>query len=76
MSSLRQPNRTPERLVLLVAATASVAYVGAGIALFVTSETYGLLPESGMLRYGMGALLIIYGLFRAFRAYQRFKEEF
>lgn len=72
---MRQRSRTPERLVLWVAAAASVAYFSAGIALLITSESFGFLPEPGSLRYGMAILLIAYGAFRAYRAYQRFKEE-
>jgi len=71
---MRGQNRGSARLTLYVAVLASLAYLGGGIALIASSQSFGMLPETGPLRYSMGALLLIYGLFRAYRAYQGFKE--
>ncbi len=71
---MRGQNRGPARLTLYVATLASLAYLGGGIGLIASSQSFGVLPEPGLLRYSMGALLIIYGAFRAYRAYQRYQE--
>lgn len=71
---MRGRDRGSAQLTLYVAALASLAYLGGGIALIASSQSFGMLPEPGLLRYSMGALLVIYGVFRAYRAYQRFRE--
>ena len=71
---MRGQNRVPAQLTLYIAALASLAYLGGGIALIASSQSFEVFPEPGLLRYGMGTLLIIYGAFRAYRAYQRFQE--
>jgi hypothetical protein len=71
---MRGQNRGPAKLTLYISVVASLAYLGGGIAMIASSQSFGVLPEPGLLRYGMGALLIIYGAFRAYRAYQRFQE--
>ena len=71
---MRGQNKGPARLTLYISALASLAYLGGGIGLIASSQSFGVLPESGLLRYSMGALLIIYGAFRGYRAYQRFQE--
>lgn len=70
---MRRQNQGPARLTLYVAVLASLAYLGGGIALIVSSQSFGVFPEPSVLRYGMGALLLVYGSFRTYRAYQRFK---
>ena len=72
---MHKQNRGPARLTLYVAVLASLAYLGGGIALIASSQSFGIFPEPGLLRYGMGALLLTYGSFRAYRAYQRFQED-
>jgi hypothetical protein len=71
---MRGQNRGPAKLTLYIAGLASLAYLGGGIGLIASSQSFGVLPEPGLFRYSMGALLIIYGAFRAYRAYQRFQE--
>ncbi|GAB4015398.1 hypothetical protein [Spirosoma koreense] len=71
---MRRQNQGPAQLTLYISVLASLAYMGGGIALIASSQSFGMLPEPGPLRYSMGALLLIYGLFRAYRAYQRFQE--
>ncbi len=71
---MRRQHRGAAQLTLYIAALASLAYLGGGIALIASSQSFGMLPEPGFLRYSMGALLIIYGAFRGYRAYQRFQE--
>ncbi|MBN8823071.1 MULTISPECIES: hypothetical protein [unclassified Spirosoma] len=71
---MRRQNKGAAQLTLYIAALASLAYLGGGIALIASSQSFGMLPEPGLLRYSMGALLIIYGAFRAYRAYQRFQD--
>ena len=72
---MRRRNAGPARLTLYVAVLASLAYLGGGIALIASSQSFGVFPEPGLLRYGLGALLLLYGSFRAYRAYQRFQED-
>ena len=71
---MRRQNTGPARLTLYVAVLASLAYLGGGIALIASSQSFGVFPEPGVLRYVMGTLLLIYGGFRAYRAYQSFRE--
>ncbi len=72
---MRGQNRGPARLTLLIAVLASLAYLGGGIALIASSQSFGVFPEPGVLRYSMAAMLIAYGTFRIFRAYQRIRDE-
>jgi cytochrome c-type biogenesis protein CcmE len=69
-----QRNRVSERLTLVLAALASVAYLGGGIALIASSQSFVIFPPPGPLRYGLAALLIWYGGSRAFRAYYLYKD--
>ncbi|GAB3910802.1 hypothetical protein GCM10028803_50910 [Larkinella knui] len=45
-------------------------YLGGGIYLIASSQSFGLLP-TGAFRYLLAGLLVIYGLFRAYRGIQR-----
>ncbi|RRB04970.1 hypothetical protein EHT25_11005 [Larkinella rosea] len=45
-------------------------YLGGGIYLIASSQSFGLLP-TGTFRYLLAGLLIIYGLFRAYRGVER-----
>jgi len=73
---MRGRNQGPARLTLFIAAFASLAYMGGGIALIASSQSFGrVFPEPGLLRYSMGILLFLYGAYRAYRAYQRFQED-
>lgn len=72
---MRQRDRTPEQITLWLSVIASVAYLGGGIGLIASSQSFGFLPEPGPVRYSIAAVLIIYGLFRGVRAYQRFRDE-
>jgi hypothetical protein len=71
---MRRQNSGPARLTLYISVLASLAYMGGGIALIASSQSFGILPETGPFRYGMGILLLLYGAFRAYRAYRRFQE--
>ena len=71
---MRRQNRGPAQLTFYISVLASLAYLGGGIALIASSQSFGILPEPGPFRYGMGMLLLVYGAFRAYRAYQRFQE--
>ena len=71
---MRGQNNGSARLTLIIASLAALAYLGGGIALIASSQSFGMLPESGPFRYGLGILLIVYGAFRAYRAYQRFQQ--
>ncbi|WP_345269511.1 hypothetical protein [Nibrella viscosa] len=51
----------------------AMAYMGGGIGLIASSQSFGFLP-TGVFRYILAVLLIIYGLFRGFRAYQRYRD--
>lgn len=72
---MRGRNQGPARLTLFIAAFASLAYMGGGIALIASSQSFGVFPEQGLFRYSMGILLFLYGAYRAYRAYQRFQED-
>ena len=72
---MRGRNRGPARLTLYISVLASLAYLGGGIALIASSQSFGVFPEPGLLRYSMAVLLLVYGSFRAYRAYQRFQED-
>ncbi len=72
---MRGQNRGPARLTLLIAVLASLAYLGGGIALIASSQSFGVFPEPGVLRYSMAAILIAYGSYRIFRAYQQIRDE-
>ncbi|MVM29722.1 hypothetical protein GO755_06740 [Spirosoma sp. HMF4905] len=71
---MRRQNSGPARLTLYISVLASLAYMGGGIALIASSQSFGMLPETGPLRYGLGILLFIYGAFRGYRAYQGFQQ--
>lgn len=72
---MRREKRGSAQLTLYIAALASLAYLGGGIALIASSQSFGIFPEPGPLRYGMGLLLLLYGCFRAYRAYQGFRDD-
>jgi|GEM_PF-996591 len=69
-----QRNRVSERLTLVLAVLASVAYLGGGIALIASSQRFVIFPAPGLLRYGLAVLLIWYGGARAYRAYYLYKD--
>lgn len=71
---MRGQNSGSSRLMLAIATLAALAYLGGGIALIVSSQSFGMLPKTGPFRYGLGVLLIVYGAFRGYRAYQRFQQ--
>ncbi|RAJ97725.1 hypothetical protein LX87_02628 [Larkinella arboricola] len=50
-----------------------LAYMGGGIFLIASSQSFGMLP-SGALRYIFAAILLIYGAFRMLRGFQRFRD--
>jgi hypothetical protein len=70
---MRGRNQGPAQLTLYISVLASLAYLGGGIALIASSQSFGVFPEPGLLRYGMAVLLVLYGSYRAYRAYQRFQ---
>jgi hypothetical protein len=79
-------NRTADRLRLLLSGLVSLAYLGGGIALIASSQSFERMDQSplkdflmtltaGPLRYAMAALLLAYGAFRAYRAYQQYSDD-
>ncbi|WP_234736700.1 hypothetical protein [Tellurirhabdus bombi] len=48
-----------------------LVYMGGGIYLIASSQSFGILP-TGVGRYIMAVLLIAYGAFRTYRGFQRF----
>ncbi|RIV22303.1 hypothetical protein DYU11_14870 [Fibrisoma montanum] len=72
---MRERDRGPARLTLYISVLASLAYLGGGIALMASSQSFGIFPSSPVLRYGLAVLLIAYGSFRAYRAYLHFRDE-
>lgn len=70
---LRERDRGAARLTLYISVLASLAYLGGGIALIASSQSFGVFPERGPFRYGLAVLLLAYGSFRAYRAYGQFR---
>ncbi len=70
---MNDTNKTPERLTLYFSVLMAFAYIAGGIALLTSTQSYVFLPGPP-LRYIFGGLLIVYGIFRGVRAYQRFSE--
>lgn len=71
---MREQNKGPAQVTLYISVLASLAYLGGGIALIASSQSFGVFPEGGLFRFGLATLLLVYGSFRAYRAYQRFRE--
>jgi len=64
---------SPDLLSRSLGLLMGLAYLGGGIYLVASSQSLGILP-TGMFRYALAILLIIYGLFRIYRVVQRFRE--
>jgi hypothetical protein len=66
-------------LVLAVAnALMSLSYSLIGVFLALFPDSYfaqSFLPTNKMYVYGLATLLIVYGLFRAWRVYKKFKDD-
>jgi hypothetical protein len=62
-----------QQLVFALQTTMGLAYVGGGLFLVASSLTYGFLP-TGTIRYTIGSLILVYGIFRVYRAIQLWKE--
>ncbi len=71
----RDNNRLAETLRLYLSVLASVAYLGGGIALIASSQSFGIAILEGPTRYALAVLLLVYGAFRGFRAYQEFRNQ-
>lgn len=84
----RDNNRLAENLRFYLSVLASVAYLGGGIALMASSQSFGIADSDGPFsriiafviadgpfRYALALLLIAYGLFRGFRAIQQFRNQ-
>ena len=71
MLQKRKPQGIGQITPYIMAFTA-VAYIVMGG--FVIKRQWLLIPLSEIQSYAMGALSIAYGLFRAWRAYQSFKD--
>ena len=71
---MRRQNKESARLTLYVAVLASLAYLGGGIALIASSQSFGVDILAGPLRYVLAALLLTYGAFRGYRAILRFRD--
>ena len=69
----RDENRLADTLRFSLSVLASVAYLGGGIALIASSQSFGIAALEGPLRYALAALLLIYGGYRGYRAYQQFR---
>lgn len=67
-------NRVAETLRLTLSVLASVAYLGGGVALIASSQSFGVAVLAGPLRYVLAGLLLAYGSFRAYRSWQQFKD--
>jgi hypothetical protein len=52
----------------LLSAIMGTAYLAGGAFLFFSSETYGMLPQNGVMRYLLATILVVYGGFRLYRA--------
>lgn len=70
----RTENRMAETLRLTLAVLASIAYLGGGIGLIASSQSFGIAVLAGPLRYVLSALMLVYGTFRAYRAWQQYRD--
>jgi hypothetical protein len=71
----RDNNRLAETIRLYLSILASVAYLGGGIALIASSQSFGIAILEGPLRYALAILLLAYGSFRGIRAIQQFRNQ-
>lgn len=62
----------PDRLSGSMGMLMGLAYTGGGIYLMASSQSFGGLLPTGTFRYLLAVLLIVYGLFRTYRGFQRF----
>jgi len=65
-------NPSPDLLSRYLNVLMGLAYAGGGIFLMTSSQSFGILPPVGTIRTTLAVLLLIYGLFRSYRALQRF----
>ena len=70
----RDENRIADQLTLYLSAIAALTYLGGGIALIASSQSFGVDILAGPLRYVLAALLLTYGAFRGYRAILRFRD--
>ena len=70
----RRPVR--EQINLIVSCFMAVIYIGGGIFLIASSYSFGFLKAGTWERYALGALLVLYGIFRANRAWRIYRGLF
>jgi len=63
-----------ERVALIVSCFMAVAYLGGGIFLITSSLSFGFLAAGSPERYLLAVLLVLYGLYRGYRAWAMFKS--
>ena len=64
---------SPDLLSRYLNVLMGLAYLGGGIYLVASSQSLGILP-TGVFRYTLAVLMIIYGLFRIYRVIERSRE--
>ena len=63
-----------EQINMIVSSFMAVIYVGGGIILIASSYSFAFLHPGTWERYLLAAVLIVYGLFRARRAWRIFQD--
>jgi len=53
-----------------------IVYLGMGVALLLPANIFGFPPSIDWIRYAMGSIFIIYGIWRAYRAYMGIDSRF
>ncbi|WP_044173082.1 hypothetical protein [Flectobacillus major] len=73
----RESQKLFQQSVIIISALMSLAYVGIGIFLviFPKSAFAQVFFPSDWWSYAWGAVLIIYGIYRGWRAYEKYKED-
>jgi type IV secretory pathway VirB6-like protein len=59
-----------EKILDLVSIVMALIYVGGGVALILSSSSFKFLPINSIQKYALGALLIVYGIFRGYRVWR------
>ncbi|MFA7474076.1 MAG: hypothetical protein WCY86_14295 [Spirosomataceae bacterium] len=68
-------NKRPvqEQISMIVSSFMAILYVGGGIVLITSSSSFAFLHPGSIERYLLAAILIIYGIYRARRAWKIYK---
>ena len=60
--------------MVVLGATMGLIYLGGGLYVVASSFNFGIFPNE-ISRYLFGAMLVVYGGYRAYRAYNQYRRE-